>query len=137
MTTRADPGFPPAHVTTLLRIEGAAVFAVALVAFHQLGGNWWLFALLILAPDLSMLGLFAGPKAGARIYNYAHTYSVPLAIGAVAWFLGAFWLLPYAVIWVAHIGADRALGYGLKYDGFHATHLGLIGKAKAEIADTR
>jgi Domain of unknown function (DUF4260)/Transposase domain (DUF772) len=32
------------------------------------------------------------------------------------------------VIWCAHIGFDRALGYGLKYSaGFGFTHLGLIG----------
>lgn len=124
-------GFPPAGVTTLLRIEGLMVFAAAVAGFHLLGGNWWLFAALILAPDLSMLGMLAGPKAGARAYNLAHTYALPAVLSGIAWAAGALWLLPFALIWVAHIGLDRALGYGLKYpESFHATHLGQIGKAK-------
>ena len=35
-----------------------------------------------------------------------------------------------SLIWLAHIGMDHALGYGLKYaSGFAVTHLGRIGKA--------
>ncbi|NIT59671.1 MAG: DUF4260 family protein, partial [Aliifodinibius sp.] len=33
------------------------------------------------------------------------------------------------IIWCAHIGFDRVLGYGLKYSaGFGFTHLGFIGR---------
>jgi hypothetical protein len=131
MTDRTEPGFPPAHVTTILRIEGLAIFAATLAAYHLIGGNWWLYALLILAPDLSMFGLLAGEKIGARAYNLAHTYTVPVVLGGIALIAGAAWLLPVAVIWASHIALDRALGYGLKYpDVSHATHLGWIGKAK-------
>ncbi len=130
MSLPTGSGFPPGHVTALLRLEGLAVFAASLAAFHVLGGNWWLFALLLLAPDLAMLGGLAGPRFGAPLYNYAHTYSLPLALGGAAWFAGATWLVPFALIWAAHIGMDRALGYGLKYDSFNETHLGLIGKAR-------
>jgi hypothetical protein len=39
--------------------------------------------------------------------------------------------LSIALIWLAHIGIDRALGYGLKYSaGFGFTHLGRIGRQK-------
>jgi hypothetical protein len=132
MSTSAEvAGFPPKEVTILLRIEGLAVFAAALIAYQVLGGNWWIFALLILAPDLAMLGGLVSPAFGARAYNAAHTYTVPAVAGALAWLAGATYLLPFAIIWIAHIGADRALGYGLKYPGtFHQTHLGLIGKAR-------
>ena len=124
-------GFPPKDVATLLRIDGALIFLAALAAYHLLGGNWWMFALLILAPDLSMLGALAGKQAGTRAYNLAHIYAVPVGIGLIAWFAGATWLIPYMLIWVAHIAIDRALGYGLKYPGsFHETHLGLIGKGR-------
>jgi hypothetical protein len=35
--------------------------------------------------------------------------------------------LRLALVWFAHIGMDRALGYGLKYDdAFTHTHLGII-----------
>jgi len=36
------------------------------------------------------------------------------------------------IIWITHIGFDRALGYGLKYSaGFKFTHLGVIGQGRA------
>jgi len=125
------PGFPPSSVTRQLRIEGLVGLAVAVTAYWFLGGNWWLFALLLLAPDLSFFGLYAGEKTGAKIYNLAHTYTVPAILGALGWFGGVHLLVEISLIWIAHIGADRALGYGLKYPGFdHHTHLGLIGKAR-------
>jgi hypothetical protein len=140
VTDRNSPiGVPPSEVTTFLRLEGLVIFSLAIAAFNMLGGNWWIFALLILAPDLSMLAWFAGPKTGARIYNLVHTYTLPAALGAVAFALGAMWLVPIALIWVAHIGLDRAIGYGLKYpESFRHTHLGVMGKAKGStVADPR
>ena len=131
MTSQPPAGFPPAEITTLLRVEGFIVFGGAIAAYAALGGNWWLFALLLLTPDFSMLGALRGPVFGARMYNAAHTYAVPAVLGTLAWLAGASWLVPFALIWVAHIGMDRAVGYGLKYPGLdHHTHLGLIGKAK-------
>jgi len=133
-------GFPPKNVTLLLRLEGAVVFASVLVAYAALGGNWWIFALLVLAPDLAMLAYLKDAVLGARLYNAVHTYAVPLAIGLVAYLVGATALLPFVLIWLAHIGIDRAVGYGLKYPGLdHHTHLGLIGPAKrsAKLADAR
>ena len=121
----------PPIVSLLLRAEGAAVLLAALIAYWQLGGNWWLFLLLILAPDLSAIGYFGGPAVGSAAYNAAHNYALPLLIGIGAYFAAPF-LLPFVAIWFAHIGGDRMLGYGLKYPGsFGQTHLGPIGKAKS------
>ncbi len=116
----------------LLRLEAFLIAVGACVAYARLGMSWWLFALLILAPDLSMLGYLAGPKAGAALYNFGHWYGVPSA--CIAW--GALGpnplVLAIGLIWVARIGFDRALGYGLKYvDGFGFTHLGLKGNARS------
>jgi hypothetical protein len=123
--------FPPKDVSALLRLDGLVIFVATLAAYHLLGGNWWVFALLILAPDLSMLGALAGKHAGTWAYNLAHVYAVPVCIGLIAWFAGGAGLIPYMLIWVAHIAIDRALGYGLKYPGsFHETHLGLTGKGR-------
>jgi CheY-like chemotaxis protein len=48
-----------------------------------------------------------------------------LAIGALS---GMPMLLAVGLVWCAHIGFDRLLGYGLKYGaGFAYTHLGRIG----------
>ena len=128
-----QPAFPPPSVTRLLRVEGLAIFIAALAAYHLIGGNWWLFALLILAPDLAFLAALAGAGTGVRAYNLAHTYSVPIALGVIGQFAGLGWALPVAAIWVAHIGMDRALGYGLKYPSrMSATHLGWIGKDRRE-----
>lgn len=125
------PGLPPTSVITTLRIEGFVVFAAAVTAYWFLGGNWWLFAVLLLAPDLAFFAYAAGAKTGAKVYNLAHTYTVPVVLGAVGWFGAMPMLVEIALIWVAHIGADRALGYGLKYPGYdHQTHLGSIGKAR-------
>ncbi len=139
--SRSDhPGLPPAEVSALLRIEGLAAFALAVASFQGLGGNWWLFAALILAPDLSMFGLLLGYRTGARVYNLAHTYTLPGAVGVIAWLTGTEWLVSVALVWIAHIGLDRTLGYGLRYPSIElATHLGWIGKAKkrAAVADPR
>lgn len=126
------PGHPPKSVTLTLRIEGLAALAAAATAYWLVGGNWWLFAALLLAPDLSFFAYSAGQKAGARVYNLAHNYAVPAVLGAIGWFGAMPLAIDFALIWIAHIGMDRALGYGLKYPGYERqTHLGPIGKAKA------
>ena len=89
--------------------------------FHE-GYPWWLFVALILAPDLSMVGYAAGSGVGAA-YNFAHTYALPVLLVAPA-IAGAEVAVQVGLIWVAHIGIDRALAYGLKYPtGFKDTHL--------------
>lgn len=113
----------PAH-RHLLRLEGAAVLVAALWAYAALDASWILFATLLLAPDLSMLGYLAGPRAGAVSYNAVHTYLFPAVLAAIGVGTGWAWSLPWALIAAAHIGMDRALGYGLKRSsGFHDTHL--------------
>lgn len=120
-------------VRVLLRLEGLCVLAFSLLAYGKFGDGWSIFALFFLAPDLSFLGYLAGPKFGAASYNSAHSY-----IGALAVLAGGILLsMPLAVtaglIWSAHIGFDRALGYGLKYSaGFGFTHLGFSGRTRAE-----
>ncbi len=124
-------GYPPHSVVRALRLEGFVALAAAVTAYWFLGGNWWVFPLLLLAPDLSFLAYSADEKTGAKVYNLAHTYTVPAVLGAIGWFGGIGWLVPVALIWVAHIGMDRALGYGLKYPGsFKDTHLGSMGRSK-------
>lgn len=123
------PGAVGGGVRTLLRLEGAVVLALALIAYHRLGAGWGVFAAAFLVPDLSFLGYLAGPRAGARLYNAAHSYLGPGAVVALTGLADIPWALPAALIWAAHIGFDRALGYGLKYpSGFRDTHLGPIGR---------
>jgi hypothetical protein len=108
----------------LLHLEGAVVAAAANVLYFHLGYPWWLFLVLILAPDLSMLGYLAGPTVGRATYNAAHTYAVPVLLAVVGVLTGSDGATEIGLVWTAHIGIDRALGYGLKYrTGFKDTHL--------------
>lgn len=108
----------------LLRLEGAAVLAVAGGIYSVYGASWWLAVVVFLAPDLFMLGYLVNPRVGAAVYNVAHTYVTPLAIGGIAFALKASLLGSIALIWTAHVGFDRMLGYGLKRpSGFQDTHL--------------
>ena len=117
-------------VRALLRVEGAVVLGVALAAYAQFGAGWGVFALWLLAPDLSLLGYLAGPRVGAALYNVAHSYVGPVLLLALGVLAAMPWAVAGSLIWLVHIGFDRALGYGLKYAaGFAATHLGRIGKA--------
>jgi hypothetical protein len=128
----ASNGFVTGGVRTILRIEGLTVLTVALAAYYQMGFSWLAFLIFFLAPDLWMLAYLAGPQAGAVGYNLVHTYVLPLMLAGVA--AVAAWPIATAaaIIWIAHIGVDRALGYGLKYPSrFGDTHLGRIGRASA------
>jgi hypothetical protein len=108
----------------LLHIEGGAVLLATCLFYHQLHGSWLWFAVLFLTPDLFMLGYLAGKRVGAFCYNLAHTYTAPVLVWSALWFSGQTaydWLV---LIWFAHIGWDRLIGYGLKYEtAFKDTHL--------------
>ncbi|WP_369061451.1 DUF4260 domain-containing protein [Caulobacter sp. 73W] len=119
-------------VRMLLRAEGLAVFALSLALYAQTDAGWLLFILLFFAPDLSFLGYLVGSRVGAALYNAAHSYVGPAVLAAAGMLGGPPDLLAWALIWAAHIGLDRAMGYGLKYArGFSFTHLGRIGRATA------
>src|ERR1035438_7433822 len=108
----------------ILHLEGAAVFALSLLAYQWSHGSWLLFVLLFLVPDLSMIGYVVNVRLGAITYNTVHTYVGPLLLAAYAFGLGHQRLLWPSLIWIAHIGLDRVLGFGLKYPTrFKDTHL--------------
>ena len=123
------PVAAPPHVQgtprVLLRLEGLAVLVLAVIGYAKLGGHVGLFALCFLLPDLSMLGYLAGRRVGAASYNTAHSYLTPAVLALFGVLFTMPGLLLAAAIWAAHIGFDRALGYGLKYGtAFGHTHLG-------------
>jgi hypothetical protein len=113
----------------LQRLEGLVLFAAGVYAWLTLGGSWWLFLLLLLTPDISMLGYLRGPKLGAAIYNLIHSYPLA-AVCLAAGLVGSIPSLTFAgIIVLAHIGWDRMLGYGLKFgSGFKDTHLGSLNR---------
>ncbi|NVB82203.1 MAG: DUF4260 domain-containing protein [Kofleriaceae bacterium] len=104
----------------ILRAEGLAMLVAGVVGYALIGASWPMFAALFLVPDLAFLGYLAGPRAGGWAYNATHSLIGPALLAALSPSL--------ALVWVAHVGFDRALGYGLKYGQFGATHLGRIGR---------
>jgi len=115
----------PSLPRRLLRVEGLAVLAGALALYFHVGFGWALLAVFILAPDLSALGYLANPRVGAVSYDLAHTEAWPILLAVAGTLGGVRPLVQVALIWLAHIGFDRLLGYGLKYPGekFADTHL--------------
>jgi len=114
-------------VAAILRSEGAAIAVLCTLYYDHLDGGWWLYFLAFLLPDLFMLGYLAGKQIGAMCYNIGHSYLAPLLLGAVGVWTGTILAIELALIWGAHIGVDRTIGYGLKYNGhFKDTHLGRV-----------
>lgn len=107
-----------------LQTEAATELLAAVLLFRQTHQTWWLLALILL-PDVAMLGYAAGTTLGAACYNLAHSQTAPilLCLAALEWHHPL--VLALGLLWFAHIGLDRALAFGLKYDtDFQHTHLG-------------
>jgi hypothetical protein len=116
----------------LLRTEGAALLVLSLFFYARVGASWLLYVVLLLVPDLGMVGYLGGTRAGAVAYNLVHTYVPPTVLALVGVAAADQMMCSIALIWFGHIGMDRLLGYGLKYPtGFGHTHLGMIGSAHA------
>ena len=108
----------------LLRIEAGLDLVLSLIFYQYLHANWILFVVLLLAPDLAILGYIGGTRIGTICYNLIHTFAGPFLLIGYSCLTGSMWLLPYALIWTSHIGLDRMLGFGLKYPTeFRDTHL--------------
>jgi len=120
-------------VQFLLRLEGAAIFAAATWAYFAILGGWWMmYAILLFAPDLAMVGYLRDTRWGAWTYNFVHNEALPIALLVTGVIAGVPMLTGVALILGAHVGMDRGLGFGLKFpDSFKHTHLGTIGGTSA------
>jgi hypothetical protein len=109
-----------------LRLEGAVLLAGSLIAYAATGEPWWLVPLALLVPDLFMAGYLRGTRRGAQLYNIAHSTALPAGMVGLGWWQSQPLVLALGLIWLTHMGMDRLLGYGLKYDDhFQHTHLGI------------
>lgn len=113
----------------IVALEEAAMFALSIYLFSQLSFAWWVYVLLILAPDLSMLGYMMNTRTGAWMYNIFHHKGVAIVVYVAGLYLQNEGVQLAGIILFGHSSMDRMLGYGLKYpDNFQNTHLGMIGK---------
>ena len=128
----------PSRPTILLRLEGAAVFALALLLYRELGAGWPMFVLLFLVPDLSIIAYVGGRRFGATVYNAVHTYVVPAVLFGFGFATARPAAMMAALVWGAHIGVDRLLGFGLKYQtGFRHTHLHAVQGGEQGVGSSR
>jgi hypothetical protein len=108
----------------LLQVEGLAMFAGAMALYIHADFSILVLVLLFLIPDLSLIGFAINPRVGAAAYNLVHTEVWPIALGVAGVLTGSDVPIQVALIWLAHIGVDRVLGYGFKYPtAFNDTHL--------------
>ena len=127
----SEPQSVSGGVCRMLRLEGFALLCVAVAAYAHASGDWKVFALLFLVPDLCFVAYLFGPRVGAVAYNAVHSTTGPLVLGLASVLLAQPQGLAITLIWIVHIGFDRALGYGLKYaSGFSDTHLGRSGRGR-------
>jgi hypothetical protein len=119
------------HTNLVQRIESGILFAATFITFLAIGGTWWFYLLLLLAPDISMIGYIKNARWGAYFYNAGHSLALPLILGVFGLLTHTPLAQQLALIWLGHAGFDRVQGYGLKEtDSFTHTHLGRIGRAK-------
>jgi hypothetical protein len=124
-----DPGAVTGRPLALLRVEGLALLVAALVAFSRTGQAWWLVPATVLLPDLGALGYLMSRSVGALLYNLAHTTTLALALVGLGLWQQSPLVVALGTVWLAHIGMDRAMAYGLKHDDDPGhTHLGRHGR---------
>jgi hypothetical protein len=135
LTTRAEVA--PPGTRTWLRLEGVAALVAGVALYLAQDGSWLLLLPLLLLPDVSMVGYLRGPGLGAALYNAVHNWALGLAVLGAGVATGTTVLVLAGAILVAHVGMDRAAGYGLKLPtSFQDTHLGRIGRRRDEAAQS-
>ena len=111
-------------VKRIVRIENGFAFAISFYIYVYLNFPIWLFFVLLLVPDITMIGYAMNKKIGAIVYNIGHSLIVPLLFFISYIYFSNDYLLIISIIWLAHIFMDRLLGFGLKYeDTFNITHI--------------
>ena len=113
----------------IIKLEEMAMFGMCLYALSIFHVDWWWYLIILLGPDISMLGYLGGNKAGAACYNLFHHKGIAVAIFVAGLILPNVLIQVIGIVMFGHSSMDRFFGYGLKTrEGFKYTHLGIIGK---------
>ena len=122
---------PTNTISAILRGEALAALVGGIAIWVANDGSLLWLLVFILLPDISMIGYLANDRIGALTYNLVHNFIIAGALLGIGWWLGWRFGLMAGALLLAHVGMDRALGYGLKLPtGFHDTHLGRIGHGR-------
>jgi len=110
---------------SVLKLEELLQFALGIYLFSTLSYTWWWFLVLILLPDIGMLGYLINKKTGALTYNVLHHKGLAILIFLAGIYFEIEVMQLIGIILFSHAALDRVFGYGLKYaDNFKNTHLG-------------
>ena len=97
----------------------AAGLAIAVVITRH--DSWWPLVVFAIAPDITfLLGAASGLQRGqlapraVPFYNAAHRFWAPAALTLLALVAGSGAWAAAGLAWIAHIGFDRSLGFGLR-----------------------
>ena len=108
----------------IISLEYVIAFMITVFFYGHLEFSWLYFIVFLLLPDITMIGYVLNTKIGALCYNIGHSFALPAVLLIMGFMQSSPSLLTAALIWLAHIFLDRALGYGLKYEeAFTKTHL--------------
>ena len=111
-------------VKKVLHAEYGMAFLFLLFIYIQLDFSLWLFFLLLLVPDVTMVGYMMNTRVGALFYNVGHSFILPIVCCGLSISFSNEIGLMLGLIWLAHIFMDRCFGYGLKYPhAFKETHM--------------
>ncbi|WP_411830172.1 DUF4260 domain-containing protein [Paenibacillus alba] len=112
-------------IKQMVRIENGFAFALSFYIYMHLNFPIWLFFVLLVVPDITMIGYAINKKIGAIVYNFGHTFILPLLLALCYLYFSKDYLLIISITWIAHICMDRVIGAGLKYQdsSFTKTHI--------------
>ena len=128
-------------MNTLLRLEELAQLLFVILLLVMKSVAWWMYLLLLLGPDIGMLGYLVNTRVGAFTYNLTHHKGLAIILMLLGLIAEVGDMLTNVqsgffiagLIMYGHSSMDRMLGYGLKFgDHFQHTHLGWIGKLKGQ-----
>jgi hypothetical protein len=124
-----EEGFVEGKPRLWLRLDGAVLLVASIFLFAWTHQHWWIYPLLLLVPDIFMIGYVYNTRIGAFLYNVGHSYFLPSLLILCGWHHPLAEAIGF--IWLGHVGWDRFFGYGLKYDtNFKHTHLGDLRKER-------
>jgi hypothetical protein len=104
----------------ILKIEGTVLVVASLAAYSQFNLSYlWAFVV-VLVPDLLFPKNLREKRTVEMVYDLLHTYPLPaiaMFISVVTDFKFEHTSTAYVFLWFTHIGFDRLIGRGAKYDG--------------------
>ena len=98
----------------IIRLEELAMLGLSLYALSEYHSDWWWYLLLVLGPDISMIGYLGGNKTGAFLYNLFHHKGIAMLIFLMGSLLSMESVLMTGIVLFGHSSMDRFFGYGLK-----------------------